>query len=391
MDESKFDQDHGGGGDIQGKTSENKLFTYLKHGFNLFTVTAETINSVALDKNSASAKKSEKISSGLETIGTVGGLVAELLGGLGGSAIGKGAGSFVGKVVKQVGGKIEASKEHVSAKDLHRITARFDPKKSEWYNPVVEALYEIFQCYNVQFQFLLEDEKLEVHLEKAIYKIAKDTIHKIFDGFKQCLQKKENNIPQNLSKNFIIECFQAGDSKGNFIDEKRRKKGFTLFGNVTTQKFFERPFIREPGFVYSLDFNKSDDKIKTYLYRYPFENEDFKNMEKCKFSEISAWNDVNMEEKDQFIPLSRMKNKHIKEFVETIKPWDEKLTSNLAEIQRLQLEPESQKKSESSESESDFVSESTHQEDTSSSQDNTTDLEATWIPPNCKVCVMKGS
>ena len=97
-----------------------------------------------------------------------------------------------------------------------------------------------------------------------------------------------------------------------------------------------------------------------------------------------------MEEKDQFCALTRMKNKHIKEFVETIKPWDEKLTSNLAEIQRLQLEPESQKKSESSESESDLVSESTHEDaDTSSSQDNTTDLEATWIPPNCKVCVMK--
>ena len=111
MDESKFDQDFGGsGGDIQGKTSESKLFAYLKHGFDLFTLAAETINSVALDKNSASAKNSEKISSGLETIGTVGGLVAELLGGLGGSAIGKGAGSMGGKLVKMVGRKIEVNK-----------------------------------------------------------------------------------------------------------------------------------------------------------------------------------------------------------------------------------------------------------------------------------------
>ena len=385
MDESKFDQDFGG--DIQGKNFESKLFAYLKHGFNLFTAAAETINSVALDKNLASAKNSEKISSGLETVGTVGGLVVELLGGVGGSAIVRGAGSAGGKLVKMVGRKIEGSKEHVSAKDLHRITARFDPKKSEWYNPVVEALYEIFQCYNLQFQFVLEDEKLEVHLEKAIYKIAKDTVHKIFHGFKQCLEKKPINIPTNFSKNFIIECFQAGDSKGNFIDEKRNKKGFTLFGSVNTQKFFERPLIKEDGFIYGLDLNKPDEKIKAYLYRYPFENEDFKNMKKCKYNKISAWNDMNLEEKDQFNALSRMKKKNIKEFFDMIKSLEEKLMSDiLAETQSLHLEPETQKKSESSESESDFDSGLAPEDDKISD-----DLEDKWRPPNCKVCSSKSS
>jgi hypothetical protein len=97
---------------------------------------------------------------------------------------------------------------------------------------------------------LLPTEKLDCHLNKAMYKLALDSVSKIFHGLKDSLEKKEK-LPNEFSATFLINCFLKGKSKGNFFDKIKEKLGGKSRGgklkhsesknNFSTEDFFEIP------------------------------------------------------------------------------------------------------------------------------------------------------
>ena len=99
-----------------------------------------------------------------------------------------------------------------------------------------------------------QPKKLDCHLNKALYKLALDSVSKIFHGLKNCLEKNEE-LPNEFSKTFLIDCFLKGKSKGSFFDKIREKLPKVLLGkslggklkhsksknNFSTQDLFEIP------------------------------------------------------------------------------------------------------------------------------------------------------
>ena len=95
-------------------------------------------------------------------------------------------------------------------------------------------------------------KKLDCHLNKALYKLALDSVSKIFHGLKDSLEKNEE-LPNEFSKTFLIDCFLKGKSKGGFFDKIRNKLPKVLSGkslggklkhsesknNFSTQELFE--------------------------------------------------------------------------------------------------------------------------------------------------------
>ena len=101
---------------------------------------------------------------------------------------------------------------------------------------------------------LLPTKKLDCHLNKAMYKLALDSVSKIFHGLKDSLEKKEE-LPKEFSTTFIINCFLKGKSKAGFFDKIREKLPKVVLGksrggklkhsesknDFSTEDFFEVP------------------------------------------------------------------------------------------------------------------------------------------------------
>ena len=99
-----------------------------------------------------------------------------------------------------------------------------------------------------------QQKKLECHLNKAIYKMALDSVNKIFHGLKNALEKNEE-LPNDFSETFLLHCFLNGKSKGGFFNKIRSKLPKFLLGkslggqlkhsqtenNFSTQDLFEKP------------------------------------------------------------------------------------------------------------------------------------------------------
>ena len=130
-----------------------------------------------------------------------------------------------------------------------------------------------------------------------MYKLALDSVIKIFHGFKQVLENDEEP-PEIFSKKFIIECFLKGSSKGGAFDKVRSKLPTIMFGkslggklthddsknNISTQEFFEMPLVKAknnsiyvPLFKSLDDQKKFLDDQKKFLFRHMFEHENFKD------------------------------------------------------------------------------------------------------------------
>ena len=102
--------------------------------------------------------------------------------------------------------------------------------------------------------FTTKQKNIDCHLYKAMYKLALDSVSKIFHGLKNCLEKNEE-LPNEFSKTFLIDCFLKGKSKGSFFDKIREKLPKVLLGkslggklkhsesknNFSTQDLFEIP------------------------------------------------------------------------------------------------------------------------------------------------------
>ena len=134
---------------------------------------------------------------------------------------------------------------------------------------------------------MLDAKILDCHINKAMYKLALDSVSKIFNGFKYLFVIYEEP-PNELSKEIIIRCFLIGESKGGFFDKIRSKLPKIVFGkslgkqlkhtesekDVSTQEIFEMPMIKtKDNKLYSSNPKSSEDTEK-FLYRYIFDHED---------------------------------------------------------------------------------------------------------------------
>ena len=93
----------------------------------------------------------------------------------GASIVSKGIGAGIKTLVGATGGAIETTHQHASALDLHKIIGSFDASSPKSYEPVISAFSDIFIHFNLQFIYLLDENKLDFHLNKAMYKLALDS------------------------------------------------------------------------------------------------------------------------------------------------------------------------------------------------------------------------
>ena len=194
----------------------------------------------------------------------------------------KAVGAGLKTVVGAVGGAIETNKQHVSAKDMHKLTGSFDVLNPKCYKPVMSAFGELFIHFNLQFIHLLDAKKLNFHWSKAMYKLALHTVIKVFHGFKE-IQENNEDVPLDFSEEFIIKCFLKGDSKGGVFDKVKSKLlGESLGGKLTddffTQDLFEMPLVKAKNNKFYGSY--SDDQNK-FLYRHKFDHEDLKHPLPC--------------------------------------------------------------------------------------------------------------
>ena len=104
------------------------------------------------------------------------------------------------------------------------------------------------------------------------------------------LENKEE-LPADFSKNFILDCFLRGKSKGGFFDKIRSKLPKLLLGkslggklkhvdsenDLSTQDLFEIPLVMAKDHtIYSSNSKLSDD-TKKFLYRHLFKHEDLED------------------------------------------------------------------------------------------------------------------
>ena len=226
----------------------------------------------------------------------------------------------VGRTIVKGFKKAEQHVNHNSAKNIHKILTGFSYQDSEWYQLVTSALGDIFIHYNLQFNHLLKDKNLDFAWEKAMHKLAGDTIYRIFAGLKEIVKKEENMVQKITEPQFIIQCFLAGKSKGSLFSkitqnyggklgdkrpmQKEETKNKKFFEKFTTENFFDEPAI------------KMDDKIYgepgEYLYRHSFKNEDVTVLsEKGKMFADCNWGNIEFE--DRFSYMSEEKEPLLKE------------------------------------------------------------------------------
>ena len=118
-----------------------------------------------------------------------------------------------------------------------------------------------------------------------MFKLAGDTVYRIFAGLKEIV-KREDTIPKITNPHFFIQCFLAGKSKGSWfskitqnsggkLGEKRpvkekETKSRNFLTNFTTENFFDEPAIKMDDKIYG--------KQGEYLYRYSFAEEDVNSL-----------------------------------------------------------------------------------------------------------------
>ena len=304
-------------------TPDERFLKYLQFSWDIFKATTEKINHNALYKTAATNEYSKAVGEATGAAVLAGGAIADFfLPGVG--VVTKGVSKVVDKSISAVGGKIEKSHAHTSAKNIQKIVGSFNSENPKSYTPVTEAFADIFINFNLQMIYLLDPENLDFHLSKALFKFALDTVSKIFDGFNQLLNNKQQTLPEFFSKQFLISCFLSGKSEGGIVDKVRTKLPKKLFGkslggqlskDLSTEQCFEFPLVRSKDQVY---WSKAipPENIKKFLYRYQFELEeppkDFSPHSYLKFFEDF---DVS---KDNFSELTKNKEGLLKKFYNQI-------------------------------------------------------------------------
>ena len=192
---------------------------------------------------------------------------------------------FAGEIVKiatsfsdSLRGKIQQKRGHEAAKRVYKVIAEVIPEK-DWLKVMVPVFADIFLAYNVQFIHVLNEDTLKEseHWMIAMYKLASDTVFRIFHGMREasttCMTAHTSENQLLFVRKEMIKAFLAGRSSGGWKKKQKIKifggtlghrlfkgkinvtLGRTLFKDssgksVTTQMFFEYPKVKCNNFVY---------------------------------------------------------------------------------------------------------------------------------------------
>ena len=188
------------------------------------------------------------------------------------------AGAIVQIATHFLSERIQKKRGHEAAKRVYKVIAEVIPEK-DWLKVMVPVFADIFLAYNVQFIHVLNEEthKESEHWMIAMYKLASDTVFRIFHGLREasttCMTAGTSENQLLFVRKEMIKAFLAGRSSGGWKKKQKIKifggtlghrlfkgkinvtLGRTLFKDssgksVTTQMFFEYPKVKCNNFVY---------------------------------------------------------------------------------------------------------------------------------------------
>ena len=214
---------------------------------------------------------------------------------------------------KFVHGKVKKKRGHDAAKRVYEVIGVV--KQENWLKVMVPVLADIFLAYNVHFIHVLDKEKLtnsDTHWMRAMYKLASDTVFKIFHGLREASINDTNQAETALRfvKRDIIKAFLLGRSEGGWMRKKKIKilggtLGHTLLKEksgtrVTTQIFFEHPKVKCNDSIHG----SAETKTPSLPWRHGFEDEELPE-EKHDCTEPMTWEGREVNDMYQFLSSRR--------------------------------------------------------------------------------------
>lgn len=231
-------------------SSENRMIHYILCSVIEFQSKAREAINVSDDKKHT---KPSGLSSGIGLV--TGGTLAATGGGMA-------ANVTKGLVVGAIRTK-EQCIEHKKAKKLEKFFEGFDHEDEfeKWRDFLVDIFADIFINYNIQFIHLLQD--LTDSWSKAMKKLAKDSVYRVFDQ----LSKED---PQSLTKELVLKCFVHGDSQRKYSNVVFGKTDVGGQIKIKEADFRTADLFTKPALTHELRKQK---KNNPYFYRYPFLHE----------------------------------------------------------------------------------------------------------------------
>ena len=126
----------------------------------------------------------------------------------------------LGPAVAKAVGKGQTKKEHDLCTKLYQFFQKYEDKRTDhWRKLFVEVLTETFINYNIVFCSLLEFPTDGV--EKALYKMAKDLVNRIFNHLEVEWKTMDNII--ELDASLMVKAILNGESERTTMDKVKDK------------------------------------------------------------------------------------------------------------------------------------------------------------------------
>ena len=292
-------------------TPENRFKEFVVQGCRIFVRTSQLLVALALHEEAVPIKDSalQKVAGSILSA-TLGEFVP-----------------FAGTVTKAVlkssdflRKKVKQKRGHDAARSVHKVIAEVKPEN--WLKVMVPVFADIFLSYNVQCVEVLHEDNLKKsdNWMISMYKLASDTVFRIFHGLREASRKNEDQskIQPSFVKKDLIKAFLDGRSDGGWMKKQKIK----IFGgalghkllkdkngtSVTTQMVFEYPKVKNDSFVHG----SSKMTTPSFPYRHAFEGEDIAG-EKYDCHEPQMWEDK--EVKDMYNDLTNKRDALLKDVI----------------------------------------------------------------------------
>ena len=247
--------------------AEKRFFHYVLSGIQEFQ--ARALAAIAASGDKSLVKTSGSIGKAL-AMGVSGSIALGTK--IGTCGLDPGVGKAIGKAVEFGANAYEHHKEHVKMQNIETLFEGLDIEEELGKDTtmILEAFADIFVSYNIQFCHLLK--KPTKSGIRAMKKLAKDSVHRIFDQLARedfdslnqeriinCFLKGNSKSidSSSLGKSVLISTIQSGLNRGEDIETKDN-------GTLLTGDLFEKP--QRADF-----FDKQNEDI--YLYRHLFKHE----------------------------------------------------------------------------------------------------------------------
>ena len=197
----------------------------------------------------------------------------------------------------------EEKRDYEMCKRVYQFFPEYRDNTDHWRELFVTVLTEYGLSYNVIFCVLLEDPTDGA--EKAMHKMAKDVVSRIFNHLE--IESKIVALDSQLMRKAILE----GKSETKITEKMKPGKCFGGGRIKTRQKTYKTGSLQSKCDVVFLEEQqvaKKSDSPNKYLYRYSFHGEEVPEnaIPRAKYS---------LDERDQFKNLCRRKSEIIHQMI----------------------------------------------------------------------------